>query len=139
MVTTSDVDAAHRAAVQPPLSAWPSVARRWACAMGDVEKAPHELPPHAPRMSQRPADADDADYGALHRLGVHLVHTFVDLYVAFVTFGLYLFTFESLLLCVLSVGSVTFFTHWYSYHGACAPRQLARRAPGLPRCAQTRG
>ena len=97
--------------------------------MGDAEKAaPQEL---RPRMSQRPADADDEDYGTLQRLGVHLVHTFVDLYVAFVTFGLYLFTFETLLLCVLSVGSVTFFTHWYTYHGACAPRQLAAPCAGL--------
>ena len=71
-----------------------------------------------PRMSQRPVDADDPDYGTLHRLAVHALHTFVDLYVAFVTFGLYLFTFETLVLCILSVGSVTFYTHWYQFHGA---------------------
>ena len=70
-----------------------------------------------PRMSQRRADADDPDYGTLHRLAVHVIHTFVDLYVAFTVFAIYLFTFETLLLCVLSVGSVTFYTHWYSYHG----------------------
>lgn len=70
-----------------------------------------------PELSQRPVDADDPDYGTLQRLAVHALHTFVDLYVAFVTFGLYLFTFETLVLCILSVGSVTFYSRWYSYAG----------------------
>ena len=85
-------------------------------AASDGDAAPRPLP----RMSQRPADAEDPDYGTLHRLAVHVLHTFTDLYIAFTVFGVYLFTFETLLLCVLSVGSVTFFTHWYSYHGALA-------------------
>ena len=88
--------------------AFTRVVRRGVCAMCDVQASPE--------MSPRPFDAEDPDSGALHRCGVHVAHTFVDLYVAFVTFALYLFTFETLLLCVLSVGSVTFFTHWYTYH-----------------------
>jgi hypothetical protein len=58
--------------------------------------------------------------GLVHRCAVHVCDTFLDLYSAAVTFALYLVTFETLLLCVLSAGSVAFYCRWYTDKGACA-------------------
>lgn len=60
---------------------------------------------------------DAAPKSLVHRAVVQVCDTLLDYYAAFVTFALYLFTFETLLLCVLSAGSVAFYCRWYSDAG----------------------
>lgn len=55
-----------------------------------------------------------------HRAVVHVTDTFLDLYSSALTFALHLFTFETLLLCVLAAGSVSFYCKWYTDNGAPA-------------------
>lgn len=52
-----------------------------------------------------------------HRLRVHIQDTFLDLYAAFVIYCTVLVTLETVLLCLLSVGTVSFCVKWYDYRG----------------------
>jgi hypothetical protein len=72
-----------------------------------------------PGYSDSPFEEDN---GPLHRAVVAVVDTGLDYYSSVVTFSVFLFTFETLLLCVLSAGSVAFYCKWYSDGGACLRR-----------------
>ena len=77
---------------------------------------------------EAPASCDDAPKSLAHRAAVQVCDTFLDYYSAFAVFAVYLFTFETFLLCVLSAGSVSFYCVWYSDAGAWTPRRACAAA-----------
>ena len=77
---------------------------------------------------EAPASCSDSPKSLPHRAAVQVCDTFLDYYSAFYTFAVYLFTFETLLLCVLSAGSVAFYCVWYSDAGAWTPRRACAAA-----------